>query len=431
MPARTLNNLIDRKIKSLVRAGKKTAVSDGDGLTLTISGTGYAAWVLRYRYGGRQREVTIGSLTDFSLASARAQRTRLRKLLANGTDPARQKIATIAAQAVATSEADSFEQLARLWFEKTQLKRLQHPEVIERVLNNYLNPRIGKMSLADIKPAHIIDCLEQIIDAGAPTVANDARRHIKKIFDYGIIRGDIEINPAAQITHEIVGHDESTRHRHLSLGEIRKLRRSMESARDWFGRDNEIAALLLLLLGIRKSELIKAQWSEFDLDRSLWTIPKSRIKTRSKHGATDYTIPLPHQAVDLFRELKIRACGSAFVLPARRRGTRKLGHMSPDTLNLALSKLDTGMDDFTVHDLRRTFRSQLSAIGVPFAIAERCLNHKLPGQGEIYDRHDFLEHRRNALQQLADVFDVLLDQGVTAARDHIGAAAVVDLRLSA
>jgi hypothetical protein len=66
---------------------------------------------------------------------------------------------------------------------------------------------------------------------------------------------------------------------------------------------------------------------------------------------------------------------------------------------------------------------------VPFAIAERCLNHKLPGQGEIYDRHDFLDARREALQRWCDVLDVLADEGVTAAREYIGGAEVIDLRL--
>ena len=484
MASRSLNKLTDQKIRSLVKAGDKTAVSDGRGLTLTISASGYAAWVLRYRFNGQQKEVTIGRLDDFSLTVAREQRTKLRQMLAEGIDPARQKISDTAwvlhyqfggqqkevtigglddfslavareqqaklkqmlaqgidparqmisdqaAQAATSEAAKNFEQLARLWFENTQKPRLENPQVVERVLRIHLNPVFGKMALSDIKPAHIIGCIEQIIAKGSPTVANDARRHLQKIFDYGLVRGDIDVNPAAQITHQIVGHDEQSRDRNLSLAEIKTLYHTINKGRDWFGRNNEITIHLLLMLGVRKSELIKAKWTELDLDQALWTIPISRIKTRRKEGAKDFVIALPTQAVELFSELQVQACGSDWVLPSRRRGVRKLGHISGDTINRITDELDHGLDAFTIHDLRRTMRSHLSEIGIPFAIAERCLNHKLPGQGEIDDRHDFLDARLSAVQRWCDVLDVLTDEGVTAASEFISGADVIDLRLIA
>jgi integrase len=312
-----------------------------------------------------------------------------------------------------------------LWFDQTQRKRLERPEVVERVLKNHLIPKLGDLALSDVKPAHIIACLHSIIDGGAPTVANDARRHIKKIFDYGIVLQEIEISPAAQIDHKIVGHDESARDRSLSLGEFKKLYRSIEHAREWFGRDNEITIALLLMLGVRKGELIGAKWSEFDLtgDWPTWTIPKARTKTRKIGKPKDFTIPLPAQAADLFKELEIRACGSDWVLPARRRGVRKLGHISGDTINRIMEDLDTGIDlHFTIHDLRRTMRSCLSALGVPFAVAERALNHKLPGLAETYDQHDFFEQRADALQRWADTLDVLTSEGVKEVKEFIGGA---------
>jgi integrase len=431
MSGRQLNKLTNRKIQSLLKAGKKTAVSDGGGLTFTISASGYAAWVMRYRFGGKAKEVTIGGLDDFSLAFAREQRAKFRQMIAEGIDPARQKVSEKAKQAAPGDDVANFEQLAWLWFEKTQKPRLENPQVVERVIRLHLNPVLAKMALSEIKPKHIIGCIEQIIAKGSPTVGNNARRHLQKIFDYAVIRGDLVVNPAAQITHQIVGHDEQTRDRNLSLSDIKKLCRAIEKARDWFGRDNEITIHLLLILGVRKSELIKAKWTEIDIDRALWTIPKSRIKTKRKDGAKDFVIALPTQAVELLRELEIRACGSDWVLPSRRRGVRKLGHISGDTINRILNQLDHGLEAFTIHDLRRTMRSRLSEIGVPFAIAERCLNHKLPGQGEIYDRHDFLNARREALQRWCDVLDVLVDKGVTAAREYIGGADVIDLRLTA
>ncbi|MDF4350696.1 integrase, partial [Vibrio parahaemolyticus] len=59
----------------------------------------------------------------------------------------------------------------------------------------------------------------------------------------------------------------------------------------------------------------------------------------------------------------------------------------------------------TVHDLRRTFRTLLSQCGVAPHIAERCLNHKLGKQIDTYDKHDFLEERKRALDKLSKLLD--------------------------
>ncbi|MEH6561072.1 MAG: hypothetical protein V7713_06560 [Marinobacter sp.] len=59
--------------------------------------------------------------------------------------------------------------------------------------------------------------------------------------------------------------------------------------------------------------------------------------------------------------------------------------------------------EFTVHDLRRTCRSLLSAAGVPGHVAERCLNHKLKGVEGIYDRYDYFEERKEALTKVAEL----------------------------
>lgn len=89
--------------------------------------------------------------------------------------------------------------------------------------------------------------------------------------------------------------------------------------------------------------------------------------------------------------------------------------MGKDTLNRAISKMfgrEAGrtkqppnlmgdMDLFTVHDLRRTCRSLLAAEGVAPHVAERCLNHKLKGIEAVYNQHDYLEERREALNLIA------------------------------
>ena len=111
---------------------------------------------------------------------------------------------------------------------------------------------------------------------------------------------------------------------------------------------------LLLALGVRKMELLASKWEEFDLDTGIWRLPGERTKT-----GKSIDIPLAPPVVEWLNELKVRACGSPHVFPARR-ATKRFPHVSPDTLNVALHSLAHGLEHFAVHDFRRTMRSNLA-----------------------------------------------------------------------
>jgi integrase len=160
--------------------------------------------------------------------------------------------------------------------------------------------------------------------------------------------------------------------------------------------------------------LFAARWSEFDLEGEtsagpVWRLPAERSKT----GAS-LDIPLASQLVKWLRAVEAMSAGSEWVFPARRRDARsKLEHVGRDTLNVALTRLKLSkVEPFTVHDLRRTARTHLAALGVAPHVAELCLNHKPRGVGAIYDRHCYFPERRAALQLWAD-FLVNLEAGRT------------------
>jgi integrase len=171
---------------------------------------------------------------------------------------------------------------------------------------------------------------------------------------------------------------------------------------------------LLLTLCVRKGELLAARWSEFDLDGKssagpVWRLPAERSKT----GAP-LDIPLVPQVIEWLRAARTMSAGSEWVFPARRRDVRsKAEHVGRDTLNVALARVNTDkIDAFTVHDLRRTARTHLAALGVAPHVAELCLNHKPRGVGAIYDRHSYFAERRSALQSWTDLL-VHLEAGRT------------------
>jgi integrase len=167
-----------------------------------------------------------------------------------------------------------------------------------------------------------------------------------------------------------------------------------------FGADNGLALKLLLALCVREGELLGARWEEFDLDGNtplgaVWHVPASRTKT----GAP-LDIPLVPAVVAWLHEIKTLDASSEYLFPKRRRDRReRVPHVGLDTLNAALQRVQHGLPPFTLHDLRRTARTQLAALGVRREVAERCLGHAIRGVEGIYDRHSYFKERRAALEQ--------------------------------
>jgi integrase len=117
-------------------------------------------------------------------------------------------------------------------------------------------------------------------------------------------------------------------------------------------------------------------------------------------------------AVGWLRELNALGASSEYLFPKRRRDHReRVPHVGRDTLNTALQRVKHGLRPFTLHDLRRTARTQLAALGVRREVAGRCLGHSIRGVEGTYDRHDYFKERRAALEQWTAVL-IDAEQGV-------------------
>ncbi|MBL4828479.1 MAG: site-specific integrase, partial [Aliivibrio sp.] len=235
--------------------------------------------------------------------------------------------------------------------------------------------------------------------------------YAKQLFRHAIKINIIIHNPAQPFTQRDAGGLGQSRDRALTKDELTTVFQVLNANTDIFTRDNYLAFCMLLLLGVRKGELISAKWEHFDIKKCLWNMPDD-----NKTGVA-ITIPLPPACMAILIELHIRACGSEYLFPARRASKRR-GYISDDTLNHALAKIfglkvdgnkqpypnllgNAGIEHFTIHDLGRTCRSLLASLGVHGYIAERCLNHKLKGVEGIYNRHDYLAERKDALKKLS------------------------------
>jgi integrase len=397
-------NVTDKNLRSWLNASA-TARGIGNGLTFVTTESSaerrQASWLLRYRFAGVSRALVLGRYPDLSLKDARELARNKRAQIQQGTDVAMQK----QVEKLASLEEHDVAGLAQAWFDRHIANRLKHPGVVERVIRRHIKPAIGKLPISEVRPAHIDLVLTRIVTSGAPTVANDAMRYLFRMFHFAAKRSWIEFNPVSGFDISDAGGTELARERWLNGNELALLMRAMRET-DSFGRQNELAVWLLLALCVRKMELVSAKWDEFDLKRGVWSLKPSRTK---KKLAVE--IPLAPPVLRWLAELKVFANGSEHLFPARLLIRMKFGvprknrfaHISPDTLNAALKRLPLkGIDHFTVHDMRRTARTHLAAMGVGRDVAERALNHKMRDIEGVYNKHDYFAERKEALSRWAD-----------------------------
>ncbi|MED5526146.1 MAG: integrase arm-type DNA-binding domain-containing protein [Pseudomonadota bacterium] len=398
-----------KEVQAIIREASPGRYADGGGLYLMIRSSGSAYWMLRFTLHGKRRELTLGKAEHLSLASARSEAEMQRKAIREGTDPIAERQRE--RQIVIRSLNDLFYD----WYKDLE-KRLKHPRIPQRIYSKEVAPVLGRYPLEKISPMDVRHVIQQVANSDRPTIANDTLMYLKQLFNHAIKLGLLTYNPATAFNVNDAGGIEKSRDRVLSHEELTTVFEAFRQHADSFTRDNYLAAALLLVLGVRKSELIEAKWQEFDLDSGLWTLPDERSKS-----GKGFVIPLPYPVIKWLAELQVRACGSNYVFPNRR--ASKTPHMGKDTLNRAISKLfgiEPGkskkspnvmgdMQPFTVHDLRRTCRSLLAAEKVPPHVAERCLNHKLQGVEGIYDRYDYLEERKDALNKVANRIEPLVN----------------------
>lgn len=386
-----MGKLSDIQIRKWIKAGKPVpGKADGDGLTFTLSARGTASWLLRYRWGGKQRELTLGRYPDIGLAKARELAATKRVEVMGGKDVAAVK----RIEKIERAMANTFKELAEDYMQKVApSKSARYQAELRRYLDKDILPRIGVLPAAEIKPSEIVALIERIATR-SKTVAINAFAMVAAIFSHGIHKHLVESNPCAILkAPAIIGQQDAPRER-LSLTDSQLA--PFLKALPALGKENELAMKIIMATAVRKSELALARWEHIDFEAGTWTVPPENQKTGRRKERRDFVIPLAPWVVGKFTELRALAGNSPMVLPARqRRGSTTICR---GTLNRAMEKLSAPFAEVTPHDLRSTARSHLGALGVDLIVAERCLNHSLGGLVAIYDKHDYLTERRRALE---------------------------------
>ena len=394
--------LTDTKARNAKPRDKQYKLFDNDGLFLLVSPTGGKWWRFKYRLGGKERLISLGTYPEVSLAQARGRRDEARKQVADGIDPSQARKTLKAAKG---QNESTFEVVAREWHTKfTPTWTPGHAITIRSRLELNVFPWIGKRPIIEIKAPELLMVLRRIESRGALETAHRIRVICGQVFRYAIATGRAERDPAADLRGALP--PVKPKH-HSAMTDPKKVAGLLRAIDGYQGSLVTRCALRLApLLFVRPGELRQMEWAEIDFDAAEWNIRAEKMKARTPH-----LVPLATQALQLLREVRPLTGEGRYVFPSPRTPQRP---MSNNAILAALRRMGFEKDEMTGHGFRALARTILDEIlQVPPHLIEHQLAHKVRDPlGRAYNRTQHLPERREMMQTWADYLDNLKGDGV-------------------
>ena len=382
------------KIRNAKPGNKRLRLFDERGLYLEVSPAGGKWWRLKYRFGGKEKRLSLGVYPDVNLPTARERRDQARKLLANGIDPSANRKAIRSARMDRTT--NSFEVVAREWFAKqSPAWAANHGNRIIRRLERDIFPWIGGQPIGDVTAPELLDVLRRIENRGAVETAHRALGNCSQVFRYAIATGRAERN----IPADLKGALSSAKTEHFSsVTEPRQVATLLRAIDGYEGTMVVQCALRLApLVFVRPGELRTAEWEDIDFDQAEWRFMVTKTNT-------PHIVPLSHQAGEILRELYPLTGSGRYVFPGVRSASRP---MSNNAVLAAMRRMGIPKDEMSGHGFRAMARTILDEVlGFRPDFIEHQLAHAVRDpNGRAYNRTAHLKERRLMMQQWADYLD--------------------------
>lgn len=391
-----MGKLTDKALRAMKPQARTYSAADGDGLSIQVWPNGGMYWRFRYTYGSRAKMLSLGLYPAVSIKEARERLSDARRLLRDGVDPSKQRKD---AKRAAMGDADrDFAKVAADWL--AHCRPGWAPETYRKaayIVDQYLAPALKGCDVATLATPEARRAIAKI-GSRAPALAQKARGHLGAIMEYAMHGGLREEGRALSLKGAIQKHDKG----HIAAATNPDDIRTLVSAVDAYDSPVTRAALIVTMLtALRPGVVAGARWSEVDLIRAEWMVPPERMKMRHAH-----IVPLPRQAVDNLRDMLKFTAGGEYVFPPLAR--QKSPHLHRDALSSALRRM--GFQGIhATHGFRAMFRTVArERLNVPADVLEAQLAHAKKGDVQkAYDRTQFLDERRIAVQRWADYLDEL------------------------
>jgi integrase len=369
-----------------IRNAKPGRHADGNGLYLVVDPNGAKRWVLRTVVHRKRRDIGLGGLSWVSLAEAREEAARLRKIARKGGDP-------IAERRQERRIVPTFEEAAReVHGEHSKgFRNEKHKQDWISSLGMYAFPALGKRPVDSIETRDILEVLTPIWNK-TPETARRVKQRLRTVFDYvkakGLRTGD---NPVEGITKALPKHTRNQDHfAALPYSKLPGFLEQMHGAN--VSIYIKLAFEFMILTAARTNEILFAQWPEIDLEAKTWTVPAERMKMKREHR-----VPLSARCIEILKKAKELSMGGEYIFPGQRQG-KPLSNMA---FLMALRRMDRA--DITAHGFRSSFRDWAEEkTNTQRSVVEAALAHQVENKVEAaYLRTTLFEKRRRLMDSWA------------------------------
>jgi integrase len=395
--------LTDLQIRNMKPTGRQREIadrSDVSGLTLRINQAGTKTFFLAYRLPGtgKQARLRIGEYDPehFPLCKARETGRFYRSLIDQGTDPRhhlaaeakrRAREQEIAKRTEAERRANTFAAAVADYVAKFQVGKKQNrtwKETQRLLLVNCVEWR--ERPIADIARRDVHHLLDCIMQDGYGYSANRTYAALKTFFRWCASRDLIAADPMLGVERPFDG--ERARERAWSDEEVVAIWR----AADTIGGNAGAALKVLILTGQRRDEVFHMTWNEVEEGGSTWRLATARSKAKREH-----VFPLSTLAQRVIEAQFHREDNCEYVFPT----SRDRPMVNWTALKQRVQKL-SGIEDFTFHGARHTFRTALDRFGFPPHVKDECLNHaRRDVGGRHYSHYDYKTEQLEAFERWA------------------------------
>lgn len=357
--------------------------ADQDGLSVRVSPKGKLTFQMRFRYNGKQARLDIGSYPSTSLKEARIELQKMKGILETGHDPRIYK----KVEFHKITDAITFERLFREWHEKYSIHNKKNAAQNLRSFELYVFPKLGGIPTEQITLHMWLDLLEEQFKQ-SPSITDRILTNAKQCLDWAINRKLIEQNPIRHITGKRdLNIKKNKTNRVLSDEELSLIFRICSESRT--SLRNVLFFKLCLFYGNRYSELRVARKTEFDFQKNAWTVPSENHKTGESKG--NIVRPIIEE-IKPWLQAAINLSNSEFIFP-HENGKEPMGRSGPtdmpyNFMQFARKHYGENMDHWSMHDLRRTARTNFSAF-TNRDVAELMVGHVMPGEQSTYDYYDY------------------------------------------
>ncbi|PMG72861.1 integrase [Shewanella sp. 10N.286.51.B7] len=373
-------------------------LTDGKGLGVRISMQGKVRFQFRYKINGRSKRVDLGFYPDLSLRVARDITEQCRSWLAEGHDPKLKR----SMSREKTLTPVTVEEALEYWIENYARENRVNVERIIIQYQRHIYPFIGHFPLEQTETRHWIECFDRIRRGikgkrkPAPVAAGQILQSTKQALRFCRVRRYAISRELDDLIASDVGKKQKPKDRVLTDVEVYDLLNSIQNQKGTFYL--RYLCKLLLIFGARTQELRLSTFDEWDLERGLWTVPKT-------HSKTDKLIirPIPSKVKPIIEFLYKRHGHTGYLL-----GELKSCETVSGSGCLIYKRLKH-KESWSLHDLRRTFTTKLNDLGVAPYVVEQMLGHSLGGVMAVYNRSQYLPEKLVALDMWCEWLELLLN----------------------